>query len=213
MSNIGHLDEEDAGSFVSLDALLPKEAKHDLVSVGHGIDSLAAALGDADFPSYAAEAPSELAPPRKEGWLHKEGHGPSVLGADWKKRYFVLANGFLEYFEEPSHSPLPWGTHLTSARAGTHAINVRGHLWLAGSTLASTKRVRYDARGQPRAAWRVDLTLGPPTTTTAAVVAGHRERRDSAAQAAAQAQEQRRGWRGVVGGWRRRRRGLRAPTR
>ena len=36
----------------------------------------------------------------KEGWLWKEGHG-SMGKQSWRRRWFILESGTLEYFESP----------------------------------------------------------------------------------------------------------------
>ena len=36
----------------------------------------------------------------KEGWLWKEGHG-SMGHHSWRRRWFILESGTLEYFESP----------------------------------------------------------------------------------------------------------------
>lgn len=88
-----------------------------LLHVGSGVDASAELFRAA--PQYEVEESAPEAPPRKEGWLHKEGHDVlaaegkilGLLGSNWKRRYFVLSNGVLEYFERPDYSPKPWGTH------------------------------------------------------------------------------------------------------
>jgi hypothetical protein len=97
-----------------------------MLAVGSGIDSYSELQPGID---YHVDAVMDGAPPRKEGWLQKEGHGSlaeglgkssflgNVLGSKWTRRYLVLSNGFLEYFELPEYSPAPWGTHREGQRA------------------------------------------------------------------------------------------------
>ena len=49
-----------------------------------------------------------VVPPIKKDWLMKQGRN---LFKSWKKRYFVLENGLLSYYESDSNDP-PYGTHL-----------------------------------------------------------------------------------------------------
>ena len=148
-----------------------------LLAAGSGMDASAKLFS----PSlrYALDAEIETAPPRKAGWLFKEGHGmiageallANLFGCSWQRRFFVLSNGFLEYFELPEYSPVPWGTHgdiagqQTATRASTsspsfatvvHVTNVKGHIDLSGVHISDPKSVRRDASGEARAAWRID---------------------------------------------------------
>ena len=134
-----------------------------LLAVGGGTDASADIYSDGGQPlPYLADEPIEGAPPRREGYLTKEGHSAGgrlaggLLGAsDWRRRWFVLSNGFLEYFELPPHSPLPWGTHLTRDDL-LHAPNCKGHVCLFRAHQAEPKNARVDGKGDKRAAWRLD---------------------------------------------------------
>ena len=143
-----------------------------LLTIGGGIDS------SADFftgLSFEVDVPVPNAPPRKEGWMYKEGHSTMgneagklagrLLGDEigWRRRYFVLSNGILEYFVLPQHSPRPWGTHLVDSpddesgeANGVHATNARGHICLFNARLAQPKGSRKDGKGSMRAAFRLD---------------------------------------------------------
>ena len=138
-----------------------------LLTIGGGIDSSAAFF---DGLSFEADAPVPNAPPRKEGWLYKEGHssianegGKLARGIAGRRRYFVLSNGILEYFVLPQHSPRPWGTHLVDTPDdesgevnGVHATNARGHICLFNARLSQPKGSRKDGKGAARPAFRLD---------------------------------------------------------
>ena len=61
-------------------------------------------------------------PPKMVGWLRKQGH----IIRNWKKRYFVLNNGFLTYYVDKSDSP-PFG------------IDAKGQVCLAGFKIVDAK--------------------------------------------------------------------------
>lgn len=108
-----------------------------LLAAGSGIDSSADVYHQYTYRNETLSS-ADGAPPRKEGWLQKEGHGGmlasqgkilgGLVGSNWTQRYMVLADGFLEYFEAPEFSPKPWGTHQTAQAWTRRAGGTTAHL-------------------------------------------------------------------------------------
>lgn len=90
------------------------------------------------IPSVSAIPPA-VKPTKRVGWLRKQGHFVS----NWKRRYFVLLDGKLNYFEEAAELP-PYGAGL------------KGEFVLANSTLRMEK-----ASANGGVAHRLILTHAP----------------------------------------------------
>ena len=79
-------------------------------------------------------------PDMHEGWLWKEGH----VAKTWKRRFFVLEHGVLEYFEDPE-----------AAKSALGRIALSGASQVTGSLLlrmcnADSERRALRRRWRPR---------------------------------------------------------------
>jgi hypothetical protein len=118
------------------DNILPRATSRALANVAASY----AATSHPSSGSLPAPSPMNLAvPPAKAGWLHKEGH----VTKGWKRRWCVVENGLLQYFES-----------FDSPRE-----KYLGMVPLQGASIREPKstRVRRSSMGVPVGpAWRLD---------------------------------------------------------